>query len=71
VRFSNVTPPKSFTGTWSGPQGTTASYTETTAEGLARFAIQNVPNPLTTGTYSFQMRVDGSVVAQGSLNLNC
>ena len=76
VRFANVQPPKTFAGSWSGPRGSQSSFNQTETNGTSFFQIQGTDNagaasPLTPGTYSFALTVDGRVVAQGSFNLNC
>jgi hypothetical protein len=73
VNFSNLTPPKSFVGTWTlnGAQLNTQTFTQSSASATSFFEVQNTPQALVAGAYTFQLAVDGAVAAKGNLTLTC
>jgi serine/threonine-protein kinase len=73
VNFSNVQAPKQFSGLWlrDGVSLGNNEFTQTQASGQSFFQIRSSFTALTPGRYTFQLRVDGAVVTQGSFTLAC
>jgi hypothetical protein len=73
LNFSNLTPPKQFAGSWTlnGAALNTQTFTQTSASATSFFEVQNTPQPLVAGAYSFQLAVDGVAVTRGSFTLVC
>jgi hypothetical protein len=73
VNFSNLTPPKQFAGSWTlnGAALNTQTFTQTSGSALSFFEVQNTPQPLVAGAYTFQLVVDGAAAARGNFTLVC
>jgi hypothetical protein len=73
VSFSGLQPPKQFVGSWTknGAFLGQSSFTQDRASAQSYFRIGNSPTPLTAGSYTFTLRVDGNVATSGSFTLVC
>ena len=73
VNFSNLTPPKQFAGSWTlnGAPLNTQTFTQTAASSTSFFEVQNTPQPLVAGAYTFQLAVDGVAATRGNFTLVC
>jgi hypothetical protein len=73
IDFSNLQPPKQFLGTWTRDDALVNQqpFLQDRESAQTFFEVQNTPSPLAAGNYRFQLRVESSLVTEGSFTLAC